>query len=110
LRTPVISDAWTPDHAVRLDRRAVAQRHVPGPDLGDLDAEVRAAVSTMASAANELPSRVVTVRVAGSIVVTSPSLTSTFSSPRNSLRSEYAMSLAATCAVATWYSSGWNWW
>ena len=30
--------------------------------------------------------------------------------PANTSRNEWAMSLGASCEVATWYSSGWNWW
>ena len=60
------------------------------------------AASTIASPVNVRPSVVVTVRAAGSSDSTCPSLTSTFSSSAKSLRSEKAMSLDASCEVATW--------
>ena len=53
------------------------------------------AASTSASPAKRSPPASVTERAAGSSSVTSPSLTSTFSCSRNSLRSEKAMSLEA---------------
>src|SRR3954468_1669295 len=64
----------------------------------------------MASPWNCAPPVVVTVRVCGSTAATSASLTSTFAWLRKSLRSENPTWLGAICDVATWYSSGWNWW
>jgi hypothetical protein len=55
------------------------------------------------------PSAVVTVRVSGSTPLASTCLTWMRASLRNRVRSGVAMSLGASAAVATWYSSGWNW-
>ena len=59
---------------------------------------------------NVWPSAVVTVRVAGSTSVTVSCLTATVWSLSKIARSGRAMSLVDSSAVATWYSSGWNWW
>ena len=56
------------------------------------------------------PSCVLTVSVAGSQDVTESCLTDTVSSRRKIARRERATSVADSSAVATWYSSGWNWW
>ncbi len=60
------------------------------------------AARTSASAVNSSPSLAVTVLAAVSTVAISASLTSTFSLPANTPRSECAMSLGASCEVATW--------
>ena len=65
-------------------------------------AEVDPAASTTASPVKLSPSVVTTVRVDGSTDAAVAILTSTFSQPRNSLRSEYEMSLGASWDVATW--------
>ena len=57
---------------------------------------------TTASPVCSVPSVVTTVCVAGSTDATSANFTETFGCLRNSLRSENAMWLAASCEVATW--------
>ena len=65
--------------------------------------EAAAAVAEVAiQAAGQRAAVVTTVCVVGSTDATSPSFTETFGSLRNSLRSENAMWLAASCEVATW--------
>ena len=53
---------------------------------------------------------IVTAWALGSTAATSAILTSTLGSLRNTLRIEFATSLGASWEVATWYSSGRNWW
>ena len=60
------------------------------------------AARTSASPSMRSPSAVCTAWATGSIAVTSASLTSTLGCSRTILRSEYAMSLGASCEVATW--------
>ena len=68
------------------------------------------AASTTASPVQLSPSVAVTVHVAGSIDATSAILMLTLRRLWKTLRSETAMLLVPSCEVATWYSSGWNWW
>ena len=68
------------------------------------------AASTTASPVQLSPSVAVTVHVAGSIDATSAILMLTLRRLWKILRSETAMLLVPSWEVATWYSSGWNWW
>ena len=68
------------------------------------------AASTTASPVQLSPSVAVTVQVAGSRDATSASLMFTLRCLWKTLRSETAMLLVPSWDVATWYSSGWNWW
>ena len=64
--------------------------------------------STRKSADIEMPSALVTVLVAGSMFATSATRTETPARLRKTCRIGRATSVTFTCAVATWYSSGWN--
>ncbi len=68
------------------------------------------AASTTASAASSLWSASVTVFASGSAATTSAVRTSTLSCRWNMGSRSKAMSLGVSSVVATWYSSGWNWW
>ena len=68
------------------------------------------AASTSTSAATTSPPVRVTAGASGSAAATSAVRTWTLSCLANMSARSKRMSSGVSSAVATWYSSGWNWW